>query len=170
MTGYSRFSIRIEKTFCYKNTKNREIGNQNEKELTLKINSLLIIRRLLFEELTPEKKKTWLLLFTFVETKNSITMKKILMIALMLCFSCIASPLLKSQTPPDDPAQILIIIEIKDEHPSGIPKSPAAVSLQAYFDCTTSEIVVTAQNAGGLYQCMRGESCQRRTIPSSHFW
>ena len=75
-------------------------------------------------------------------------MKKILMITLMLCFSCIASPLLKSQTPPDDPAQILIIIEIKDEHPSGIPKSPAAVSLQAYFDCTTSEIVVTAQNAG----------------------
>ena len=75
-------------------------------------------------------------------------MKKILMFALVLCFSCIASPLLKSQTPTDDPDQIPIVIEKKDDHPSGIPKYPSAVRLQAYYDCATSEIVVTAQNAG----------------------
>ena len=76
-------------------------------------------------------------------------MKKILMFALVLCFSCIASPLLKSQTPTDDPDQIPIVIEKSEENnPSSGPKSPSVVRLQAYYDCATSEIVVSAQNAG----------------------
>ena len=63
-------------------------------------------------------------------------------------FSGIASPFLRGQTPPDDPDQIPIIIDTKDDHPSGIPKSPSTVNLQAYYDCTSSDIVVSAQNAG----------------------
>lgn len=75
-------------------------------------------------------------------------MIKIILFSLMLCISSMASPLLKSQTTINNPDEIPIIIDIKDEHPSGIPKSPSAVSFQAYYDCATSEIVVTAQNAG----------------------
>lgn len=76
-------------------------------------------------------------------------MKKFLMLALMLCFSWITSPLLKSQTPPDDPEHIPIVIEKKEEYnPSTGPKSPSAVSFNAYYDSATSEIVVSAQNAG----------------------
>lgn len=92
-------------------------------------------------------------------------MKKILMFALMLCLSGIASPFLRGQTPPDDPDQIPIIIEIKDNHPSGIPKSPSTVNLQAYYDCTSSDIVVSAQNAGAsisvcVENLVSGESSQ----------
>ena len=88
-------------------------------------------------------------IFTFAKTKNLITMKKFLMLALMLCFSWITSPLLKSQTPPDDPEHIPIVIEKKEEYnPSTGPKSPSAVSFNAYYDSATSEIVVSAQNAG----------------------
>ena len=75
-------------------------------------------------------------------------MKQIFMLALMLCMSSMASPLLKSQSSIKNPDEIPIIIDIKDEHPSGIPKSPYSVSFQAFYDCATSEIVVTAQNAG----------------------
>lgn len=75
-------------------------------------------------------------------------MKKILMFVLMLCLSGVASPLLKAQTPPSTPDQIPIIIEREEEHSPTTPKSPSAVLLQAYYDCATSEIVVTAQNAG----------------------
>lgn len=64
-------------------------------------------------------------------------------------FSGIASPFLRGQTPPDDPSQILIVIEKKAGYnPSTGPKSPYVVHLHAYYDCTTSEIVVSAQNAG----------------------
>ena len=75
-------------------------------------------------------------------------MKQIFMLALMLCISSMASPFLKGQSSIRNPDEIPIIIDIKDEHPSGIPKSPYAVSFQAFYDCATSEIVVTAQNAG----------------------
>ena len=76
-------------------------------------------------------------------------MKKILMLALMLCISGIASPFLRSQTPPDDPDQIPIAIEKEAEYnPSTGPKSPSVVRLRAYYDCASSEIVVSALNAG----------------------
>ena len=75
-------------------------------------------------------------------------MKKILMFALMSCLSVMASPLLKGQTPPSNPDQIPIIIEREEEHSPTTPKSPSTVLLQAYYDCATSEIVVTTQNAG----------------------
>ena len=59
-------------------------------------------------------------------------------------FSGIASPFLRGQTPPDNPSQILIVIEKKAGYnPSTGPKSPYVVHLH-----TTSEIVVSAQNAG----------------------
>lgn len=74
-------------------------------------------------------------------------MKKFLIMALVLCLSGIATPL-KSQTPPDDPKQIPVIFENKDEYPSGTPKAPSFVRLQAYYDCASSEIVVSARNAG----------------------
>ena len=73
-------------------------------------------------------------------------MKQIFMLALMLCISSMAFPFLKGQSSIRNPDEIPIIIDIKDEHPSGIPKSPYAVSFQAFYDCATSEIVVTAQN------------------------
>ena len=64
-------------------------------------------------------------------------------------FSGIASPFLRGQTPPDDPSQILIVIEKKAEYnPSTGPKSPSVVRLRAYYDCASSEIVVSALNAG----------------------
>lgn len=75
-------------------------------------------------------------------------MKKFLIMALVLCLSGIASPLLKSQTPPDDSEIIPVILEKKNEQPSGIPKAPSSVRLQAYYDCASSEIVVSALNAG----------------------
>ena len=80
-------------------------------------------------------------------------------------FSGIASPFLRGQTPPDDPDQIPIIIDTKDDHPSGIPKSPSTVNLQAYYDCTSSDIVVSAQNAGAsisvcVENLVSGESSQ----------
>ena len=93
-------------------------------------------------------------------------MKKYLMFALMLCFLCIASPLLKSQTPPDDPDGIpIIIVREGEEAPSSTPKSPSTVLLQAYYDCSCSEIVVSALNAGtSINACVEnlvsGESSQ----------
>lgn len=76
-------------------------------------------------------------------------MKKILTMALMLCLSGIVSPLLKSQTPPDDSEEIPIVIQNQEEtHPSETPKAPSSVRLQAYYDCASSEIVVSARNAG----------------------
>lgn len=69
--------------------------------------------------------------------------------ALMLCLSGIVSPLLKSQTPPDDSEEIPIVIQNQEEtHPSETPKAPSSVRLQAYYDCASSEIVVSARNAG----------------------
>lgn len=76
-------------------------------------------------------------------------MKKILTMALMLCLSGIASLPLRGQTPPNDSEEIPIVINKQEEpHPSGIPKAPSAVRLQAYYDCASSEIVVSARNAG----------------------
>ncbi|MBQ6911235.1 MAG: hypothetical protein IJQ35_03600 [Bacteroidales bacterium] len=77
-------------------------------------------------------------------------MKKILTMVLVLCLSSITSPFLRGQTPPDDPEETIIIIEKKSEEnnpPSG-PKAPSAIRLQAYYDCASSEIVVSARNAG----------------------
>jgi hypothetical protein len=76
-------------------------------------------------------------------------MKKILVLALMLCISGMASPFLRGQSPPDDPDQIPIAIEKEAEYnPSTGPKSPSVVRLRAYYDCASSEIVVSALNAG----------------------
>lgn len=84
----------------------------------------------------------------------------------MLCISGIASPFLRGQTPPDDPDQIPIAIEKEAEYnPSTGPKSPSVALMHAYYDCTTSEIVVSAQNAGtSINACVEnlvsGESSQ----------
>lgn len=77
-------------------------------------------------------------------------MKQILIMALMLCLSGITAPLLRSQTPPDalDGIPIIIIREGEEEDASSAPKAPSTVRLKAYYDCVSSEIVVSARNAG----------------------
>ena len=76
-------------------------------------------------------------------------MKKIVLFMLTLCFTLMVSPVLKAQTPPNDSTQVPIpIIREGEYHPSTGPKSPSLIRIQAYYDCVTSEIVVTTQNAG----------------------
>lgn len=76
-------------------------------------------------------------------------MKKIVLYMLTLCLSLMVSPNLRGQIPPSDTSQVPIpIIKEGDYHPSTGPKSPSLVKIQAYYDCATHEIVVTAQKAG----------------------
>lgn len=75
-------------------------------------------------------------------------MKKIVTVTLALCLSGFISPFLISQTPPDDPEVIPIIIEKEESNPSSGPKSPSTVRFKGYYDCLSSEIVVSARNAG----------------------
>lgn len=76
-------------------------------------------------------------------------MKKIVLYMLTLCLALMVSPNLRGQIPPSDTSQVPIpIIKEGDYHPSTGPKSPSLVKIQAYYDCATHEIVVTAQNAG----------------------